>query len=193
MALGYTMHMPTEDKYLVTKSELLDKIAGLLGGRAAEQLVFNEVSTGASNDLEHATEIARAMICEYGMSNTIGPRTLGRRHSNPFLGRDIMEDRNYSEDIAKAIDTEVRSTIEEAYERATRILTENRAKMDEIVGVLREKETIEGDEFNALLQGTEYTPPPPRVQEEETPTPPAEPQKSETEVNPTTYLEPGPA
>ncbi len=192
MALGYTMHMPTEDKYLVTKSELLDKIAGLLGGRAAEQLVFSEVSTGASNDLEHATEIARAMICEYGMSTAIGPRTLGRRHSNPFLGRDIMEDRNYSEEIAKAIDAEVRATIEEGYDRATLILTENRAKMDEIVAVLREKETIEGDEFNALLQGTEYTPPPPRVKEEP-PTTPAEPQKSEPEVTGTANLEPGPA
>lgn len=153
MALGYTMQLPTVDKYLTTKNELLDKIAGLLGGRVSEQMVFNEISTGASNDLERATEMVRAMVCEYGMSDKIGPLTVGKRHGNPFLGRDMMEDRNYSEEIAMAIDKEIRSTMEQAYERAKAILSENRAKMDTIVKVLLEKETLEREEFEALMEG----------------------------------------
>ena len=152
-ALGYTMQLPTVDKYLTTKNELLDKIAGLLGGRVSEEMVFNEISTGASNDLERATEIVRAMVCEYGMSDTIGPLTVGKRHGNPFLGRDMMEDRNYSEEIAMAIDKEIRSTMGQAYERAKGILKENRAKMDVIVKVLLEKETLERQEFEALMEG----------------------------------------
>lgn len=153
MALGYTMQQPTQDKYLTTKNELLDKVAGLLGGRVAEELVFNEISTGAANDLEHATEIVRAMVCEYGMSERIGPLTLGKRHGNPFLGRDLMEDRNYSEEMAMSIDKEIRSIMEMAYDRARRILVENRDKMDKIVKVLLEKETLEREEFEALMKG----------------------------------------
>jgi cell division protease FtsH len=153
MALGYTMQLPTQDKYLTTKNELLDKVAGLLGGRVAEEMVFNEISTGASNDLEHATEIVRAMVCEYGMSDSIGPLTVGRRHGNPFLGRDMMEDRNYSDEIAHAIDKEIRATMDAAYKRAESILLENREKMDCIVQVLLEKETLEREEFEALMQG----------------------------------------
>lgn len=153
MALGYTMQLPTQDKYLTTKNELLDKVAGLLGGRVAEEVVFNEISTGAANDLEHATEIVRAMVCEYGMSEKIGPLTLGKRHGNPFLGRDIMEDRNYSEEIAHEIDKEIRRTMEAAYERAKSIILENRQKMDMIVKVLLERETLEREEFEALMEG----------------------------------------
>lgn len=153
MALGYTMQLPTVDKYLTTKNELLDKIAGLLGGRVAEEMVFGEISTGASNDLERATEIVRAMVCEYGMSDQIGPLTVGKRHANPFLGRDMMEDRNYSEEMAMAIDKEIRLTMEQAYERAKAILNENREKMDVIVKVLLEKETLEREEFEALMEG----------------------------------------
>ena len=153
MALGYTMQLPTVDKYLTTKNELLDKIAGLLGGRVAEEMVFGEISTGASNDLERATEIVRAMVCEYGMSDQIGPLTVGKRHANPFLGRDMMEDRNYSEEMAMAIDKEIRLTMEQAYERAKSILSENREKMDVIVKVLLEKETLEREEFEALMEG----------------------------------------
>ncbi len=153
MALGYTMQLPTQDKYLTTKNELLDKVAGLLGGRVAEEMVFDEISTGASNDLEHATEIVRAMVCEYGMSDSIGPLTVGRRHGNPFLGRDMLEDRNYSDEIAHAIDKEIRSTMDAAYKRAQSILKENREKMDCIVKVLLEKETLEREEFEALMQG----------------------------------------
>lgn len=157
MALGYTMQLPTQDKYLTTKNELLDKVAGLLGGRVAEELVFNEISTGAANDLEHATEIVRAMVCEYGMSEQIGPLTLGKRHGNPFLGRDLMEDRNYSEEMARSIDKEIRTIMETAYDRARRILVENKEKMDHIVKILLEKETLEREEFEALMQGATAT------------------------------------
>lgn len=153
MALGYTMQLPTQDRYLSTKNELMDRLAGLIGGRVAEELVFNEMSTGASNDIERATEIARAMVCEYGMSENIGPLALGKRHGNPFLGRDLMEDRNYSEEVAVSIDKEIRHIMETAYERAKRILSENRQKMDTIVKVLLEKETLEREEFQALMEG----------------------------------------
>lgn len=152
-ALGYTIQLPTQDKYLSTKSELLDRVAGLLGGRVSEKLVFNEISTGATNDLEHATEIVRAMVCEYGMSEKIGPLTLGRRHGTPFLGRDLAEDRNYSEEMAMSIDKEIREVMEEAFQRANGILVENRQKMDSIVKVLLEKETLEREEFEALMEG----------------------------------------
>jgi cell division protease FtsH len=158
MALGYTMQLPLMDKYLTTKSELMDDIAGLLGGRVAEQIVFNEVTTGANNDLDRATDIARSMVCEFGMSETLGPRTLGRRHGNPFLGRDIMEDRNYSEEIAMSIDKEVRKIIDHGFERAKEMLTEKREKMDEIVKVLLEKETLEREEFEVLMYGEAHAP-----------------------------------
>ncbi|MCE5323081.1 ATP-dependent zinc metalloprotease FtsH [bacterium] len=153
MALGYTIMLPAQDKYLTTKSELLDDVAGLLGGRVAEEIIFNEASTGAHNDLERATETVRAMVCEYGMSDTIGPLTVGKRHGNPFLGRDVMEDRNYSDEIAQQIDKEIRSIMDAAYERARSILLENREKMDMIVKVLLEKETLEREEFEALMEG----------------------------------------
>lgn len=153
MALGYTMQLPLADKYLTTKSELMDDIAGLLGGRVAERLIFDEVTTGANSDLDRASEIARSMVCEFGMSDTLGPVTLGRRHGNPFLGRDIMEDRNYSEEIAISIDREVKKLIDEGYQRAEKILTEHRAKLDEIVAVLLEKETLEREEFEMLMYG----------------------------------------
>jgi len=174
-ALGYTIHMPTEDKYLVTKSEFLDKIASILGGRVAEQIVYTEVTTGASNDFERATEMARAMVCQYGMSDKIGPLTIGGRHGNPFLGRDWMEERNYSEEIALEIDKEVRAIIDSCYERARTILVENREKMEEIVKVLLEKESIEREEFVALMQGAK----PPIPSEQQNPTAPSAPASTE--------------
>jgi cell division protease FtsH len=152
MALGYTMTLPVEDKYLTSKSELLDQITFALGGRAAEELVFDEVTTGAENDLNRATDTARRMVCEFGMSEKLGPLTLGRRHGNPFLGRDLMEDRNYSEEVASAIDQEVRRIIDECYDRARNILIANRARMRHVVEVLLEKETIETDEFIRLME-----------------------------------------
>ena len=152
-ALGYTMQMPTEDRYLVTKSQFIDEIASLLGGRVAEHIVYNEVTTGASNDFERATAMARAMVCQYGMSEKIGPLVIGGRHGNPFLGRDWMEERNYSEQMALEIDKEVRAIIDQCYNRARDILVDNRDKMEEIVKVLLEKESIEREEFIALMEG----------------------------------------
>ena len=152
-ALGYTLNYPTEDKYMVTREEFLDRISTSLAGRVAEETVFNEITTGASSDFEHATTTARAMVCEYGMSDRLGPVVLGTRHGNPFLGRDWNEERNYSETIAVEIDKEVRSIIDECYERSRQILLENRTKMDEIVRVLLEKEMLERDDFLALMEG----------------------------------------
>ncbi len=196
MALGYTMSLPTQDKYLTTKSELLDRIAGLLGGRVAEQMVFDDISTGAGNDLERATELVRAMVCEYGMSEAIGPITVGKRHANPFLGRDMMEDRNYSEQIAQAIDKEIRSIMDAGYERAKAIIQENRAKLDMIVKVLLEKETLERAEFEALLEGASLNSVSDRTQAQtnKAPAKPAKPDTAESlerkpEINP--KLEPG--
>jgi cell division protease FtsH len=127
-------------------------------------MVYQEGTTGASNDFERATAIARAMVCEYGMSERLGPVVLGHRHGNPFLGRDWNEERNYSETIAVEIDKEVRALIDGCFERSRQILTENREKVDEIVRVLLERESIERDEFLALMQGakapdTAVTPP----------------------------------
>ncbi len=153
MALGYTLQLPEQDKYVVTRAELLDDITVMLGGRAAEQLVFSEPTTGASNDLERATELARRMVTEFGMSDKLGARSFGRRHGMPFLGRDLMEDRDYSDDVASAIDREIRAIIDQCYHHAEEILTERREAMTRLVHVLLEKETLERDEFKALLEG----------------------------------------
>jgi cell division protease FtsH len=172
-ALGYTMHYPSEDKYLTTRQEFLDQISSLLAGRVAEETVYNEVTTGASNDFERATSIARSMVCEFGMSERLGPVVLGARHSNPFLGRDWNEERNYSESIAVEIDKEVRSIIDGCYEVARQLLTENREKMDDIVKVLLEKESLEREEFLALMNGT-------KASEQDATSPPAAPPVSST-------------
>ena len=180
-ALGYTLNYPTEDKYMVTREEFLDRISTSLAGRVAEETVFNEITTGASSDFEHATTTARAMVCEYGMSDRLGPVVLGTRHGNPFLGRDWNEERNYSETIAVEIDKEVRSIIDECYERARQILIENRAKMDEIVRVLLEKEMLEREEFLALMEGAKA----PQMA-----APPASPQAPPSEGSATTTSAP---
>ena len=153
MALGYTLQLPLEDKYVTTRSELLDDITVLLGGRAAEKVIFAEPTTGASNDLERATELARRMVTEFAMSDKLGARSFGRKHGAPFLGRDLMEERDYSDDIASAIDHEIRSIVDQCYHRAEEILQERRPGMDRIVAVLLEKETLEREEFKALLEG----------------------------------------
>ncbi len=196
MALGITMQLPSEDRYLVTKAELLDEITGMLGGRAAEEIVFQEISTGAYDDLKRATELARRMVTEYGMSEKLGPITLGRRHSNPFLGRDLMEDRNYSEQVAMEIDREVRSIIEKCYTRAKEILTENREKMDRIAKILLERETLEREEFEALMRG-EALPAPASSSSSGGPTPPQKESQGESEAKartePLPKLRPEPA
>ena len=121
-ALGYTISMPTEDTYLTTRTQLRDQLAMTLGGRAAEELVFDEVTTGAANDLEKVTATAKNMIMRYGMSEKLGPRTLGRNHDQPFLGREFSQEPDYSEEIAREIDDEIRRIVEEAHERAETVL-----------------------------------------------------------------------
>jgi cell division protease FtsH len=152
LALGYTLNLPQEDRYLMSKRELLDEMTVILAGRAAEEVVFGEVTTGAQNDLERVTDLARRMVCEFGMSERLGPVTLGRKAGPIFLGRDIVEDRNYSETVASEIDKEVRRIVEECYERAKRLLQENRHLLDAIANRLLEKETIDGEELDRLLR-----------------------------------------
>ena len=152
-ALGYTISLPREDRFLQTKSALLDQMAMTLGGRAAEELVFHEITTGAANDLEKVTHTAKQMIMRYGMSEKLGPRTLGRNHDMPFLGRDMGAEPDYSDEIAREIDDEIRRIVEEAQERAKRVLTE---RMDDLHGIsqlLIERETIDKDQFERLLAG----------------------------------------
>lgn len=149
---GYTLLLPKEDRYYMTRSMLLDQVVMLLGGRVAEDVVLREISTGAQNDLERATSIVRRMIMEYGMSDELGPLTLGHKQDSPFLGRDINRDRNYSEEVAFAIDKEVRKMIDRAYSKAKDMLTTHKDALDKIAMVLMEKETIEANEFAQLMQ-----------------------------------------
>ncbi|AQS57876.1 ATP-dependent zinc metalloprotease FtsH [Desulforamulus ferrireducens] len=149
---GYTLLLPKEDRYYITRSMLLDQVVMLLGGRVAEDVVLKEISTGAQNDLERATSIVRRMIMEYGMSEELGPMTLGHKQDSPFLGRDISRDRNYSEEVAFTIDKEVRKMIDQAYSKAKALLTEHRATLDKIAQVLMEKETIEANEFAEIMK-----------------------------------------
>jgi cell division protease FtsH len=151
MALGYTMALPVEDRYLQSKSEFEDKIAGLLGGNAAERLIFGDTTTGASNDIEKATDLARRMVTEWGMSDRMGPLSFGKRDEMVFLGRDIGEQRNYSDDVAKMIDDEVRVLIEHGYQRATATLTENKARLLTLADKLIAEETVEGDAFESIF------------------------------------------
>ncbi|MBM3271304.1 MAG: ATP-dependent zinc metalloprotease FtsH [Candidatus Sericytochromatia bacterium] len=158
MALGLTMTLPEEDRVLTSKSQLLDRITMMLGGQVAERLKFDEITTGASNDLERATEVARRMVTEFGMSDSLGPLTFGKRHEHIFLGRDLGEDRNYSDAVAALIDQEVRRIVESCYERARQILTEQREKLELIARELMKRETLDSEEFNRLF--SEGTPAP---------------------------------
>jgi cell division protease FtsH len=151
MALGYTLQLPEEDRFLVSKTELSNKISVLLGGRVAEMIRFGDVTNGASNDLERATQMARQMVTQFGMSDRLGLVTLGRKQHEVFLGRDIVEDRNYSEEIAYAIDQEIRTIIDDCYKKTKDILTDNAEDFERITQLLLEKEVLEGDELAALL------------------------------------------
>ena len=151
--LGYTLQLPTQDRYLISKLELMDRLSVLLGGRVAEDIVFKDVTTGAQNDLERATKLARQMVTEYGMSDTIGPITLGRKEHQIFLGRDISQERDYSDEIANKIDKEVKKIIENAYSRAKDILIKHKRKLKKIARNLIERETLEGKELDNLLNG----------------------------------------
>ena len=173
MALGYTMSLPAEDRYLHSKSEFEDKIAGMLAGNAAEVLVFGDTTTGSSNDIEKATGLARAMVTQYGMSDKLGPLAFGKKEEMIFLGREISEQRNYSDEVASKIDAEVREIIERGYNRAREVLTTYREVLDRLADRLIEKETVEADEFEEVVAGalpprgaTPTTHPSPRVVEE---------------------------
>jgi cell division protease FtsH len=152
-ALGYTISLPREDRYLTRKSTLMDQLAATLGGRAAEELVFNEVTTGAANDLEKVTSTAKQMIMRFGMSEKLGPRVLGRNHDLPFLGREMSAEPDYSEEVAREIDEEIRRVIEEAHERAHSVLKEHMDELHRLSAILIERETIDKDQFLRLLEG----------------------------------------
>lgn len=149
---GYTLLLPKEDRYYMTKSQLLDQVTMLLGGRVAEDLVLKEISTGAQNDLERSTELVRKMVMEYGMSDALGPMTFGNKQEAVFLGRDIARDRNYGEEVAGSIDREVRGTIEKSYKRAKDMLNKHIEILHRIARELMEKETIEAEEFARIMK-----------------------------------------
>jgi len=159
MALGVTMYLPEEDRYLSTQAEMLDRITAALGGRVAEQLQFKEVTNGASNDFEKATEIARRMVTQYGMSKALGPIQYGRGPQQIFLGRDFGDERNYSEEIASKIDAEVRAIIEECLRIAEAILQEHWLKVERMATRLLDVETIDAEEVRAIIESRPYTPP----------------------------------
>ena len=192
MSLGSTWSIPEQDKYLTNEQELLDDITMSLGGRETEDLIYGTVWTGSSSDLDRVTRIARAMVCQYGMSKRLGTLVLGRRSSNPFLGRDYMEEQNYSEEIAKLIDEEVHQIVEKCRQRCREILTERRETLDRLAQSLLDRETLNREEFLAVMnnQPLPERPEPPIQQ------PPIEESresdKSSTKLAPPRF-EPGPA
>ena len=151
MALGYTMPLPERDRVLESRSRLRDQIAGLLGGRVAEQMTFDSVTTGAASDLERATTLARRMVTEYGMSDKLGPMVFGQKEELVFLGREIGEQRNYSEEVAEQIDEEVRRIVEDAFACAREVVTASRDKLTEIAQKLMQVETLDGPQLQAIL------------------------------------------
>ncbi len=152
-ALGYTISMPQEDKFLTSRAELLDSMAMTLGGRAAEEIVFQEVTTGASNDLEKVTATAKRMVMRFGMSEKLGPRVFGHDHGQPFLGREFGSEPDYSDEIAREIDDEIRRIVESSHQQAKQILEDHREQLELISETLLRRETIEKEEFEALLEG----------------------------------------
>jgi cell division protease FtsH len=188
-ALGYTISLPAEDKFLTTKQALMDQMAMTLGGRAAEELVFHEVTTGAANDIEKVTGTAKHMVMRYGMSEKLGPRLLGRNHDMPFLGRDMGSEPDYSEEIAREIDDEIRRVIEEAHERARKVLAQHMDELHQLSMLLIERETIDKDQFERLLAGES---PESVFPEEVRPTPAEEPEpKPRAEPKPRPFPLPG--
>jgi cell division protease FtsH len=169
-ALGYTISLPTEDKFLTTRAELLDTMAMTLGGRAAEEIIFGEITTGASNDLEKVTATAKQMVMRFGMSEKLGPRVFGHDHGQPFLGREFSAEPDYSDEIAREIDDEIRRIVESSHVQAKDILNGHRDSLQKLSEILIKRETIEKEQFEALLDGgTEQdvfgaeAPPPPEV------------------------------
>ena len=164
MSGGHTRYLPDEDRNLWTKGQFQDTMAAAMGGRVAEEIIFEDVTTGASNDLEQATNIARTMVTRYGMSRKLGPRTFGKREELVFLGREISEQRDYSDKVAQDIDEEVFDLVEHAYKTATNVITDNRTKLAQLARHLIAHETVEGDELNEILD-TDADPAPPPVAE----------------------------
>src|SRR6266851_4351383 len=191
-ALGLTISLPTEDRYLTTRTALMHQMAMMLGGRAAEEIVFHEVTTGAANDLEKVTATSKAMIMKFGMSEKLGPRVLGRGHDQPFLGRDYGAEADYSEEIAREIDDEIRRVIEEAHELALSELREHMEQLHRISQILIERETIDRDQFERLLAGEDESTvfPEPEV-EPETPAPAEEPKRERQPGRPRPFPLPG--
>lgn len=159
MALGWTLSLPEEDKYLVSRDELMDQIAGIMGGRVAEEIVFNDITSGAENDIQKATQIARRMVTQWGMSEKLGTVQMGHREELVFLGRDLGEQRNYSEEVAAIIDEEIRSIVDHGYQTAKSILTKQRGKMDAVVERLKVVETIDGKELDQIIASEEPSAP----------------------------------
>ena len=165
MAGGYTMHLPTEDRSYQSRKEMKEDLVVLLGGRVAEALTLDDISTGASNDIERATKVARSMVTKYGMSDKLGPIQYGTDDSEPFLGRDMGHIRNYSEETASAIDNEIKMLVEDAYHKTERILTERMDQLQKVAEFLFHNEKMSGEEFRAVMEGT-YQPPEEKPQEE---------------------------
>jgi cell division protease FtsH len=151
MAGGYTLTPPREDKRYHAKKELLGNVAVLLGGRVSEELFFGDITTGAGHDIETATQLARQMVCDFGMSDKLGNITLGRSHGPVFLGRDIVEEKNYSDDTARIIDEEVKLIVDNAYLRAKQIVSDNSGKLKTLAGALIEKEVLSGEQVKSML------------------------------------------
>jgi cell division protease FtsH len=151
MALGWTLSLPEEDKYLVSRAELMDRIAGIMGGRVAEEIVYRDVTSGAENDIQRATQLARRMVTQWGMSEKLGTVMMGQKEELVFLGRDLGEQRNYSEEIASLIDEEIRGIVSHGYDTAKRVLTERRSAMDRIVEKLKVEETLDAAQLDAIL------------------------------------------
>jgi cell division protease FtsH len=151
MALGWTLSLPEEDKYLVSRAELMDRIAGIMGGRVAEEIVYKDVTSGAENDIQRATQLARRMVTQWGMSDKLGTVMMGQKEELVFLGRDLGEQRNYSEEIASLIDEEIRGIVSTGYDTARRVLTERRSAMDRIVEKLKVEETLDGAQLDEIL------------------------------------------
>jgi cell division protease FtsH len=191
-ALGLTISLPTEDRYMQTKQALQEEIAMTLGGRAAEELVFNEVTTGAANDIERITHTAKQMVMRYGMSEKLGPRVLGRNHDMPFLGREMGHEPDYSDELAREIDDEVRRIIEDGHELALKVLRDHIDDLHRISQILIERETIDKDQFERLLAGEGED----DVFPAEEPESPAEPEpktRPRTTPKPRPFPLPGPA
>jgi cell division protease FtsH len=170
-ALGYAQFLPTEDRYNTSRSELLDRMAMMMGGRSAEEITFGEITAGAQSDIERCTELARKMVTQWGMSEKLGPVAFGQNQEEVFLGRDFARQRNYSEDVAARIDEEVHNFVHEAYQRAKQILLEHREALDRLAQILLEKETLDGKELEAVLK--EILPPRPEGKRVKSiPTPP---------------------